>query len=122
MFEPLHPRDFCAYWIPKIFGLKPGDYGYRKACLLLLSRLTDSPEPTCANWIDYDKSDEKSPKPEKRAIYSPLHPPRIPESKKKSIYTPLHLQKFLRAVHILWNIEESFPLTLLSLKRELLDD
>ncbi|MGK7886607.1 MAG: hypothetical protein AB4057_18525 [Crocosphaera sp.] len=105
MFEPFHPSDFCAYWIPKLFNLHPGSYGYRKACLLLLSTLTESPEATCANWIDYSK-------PTENALESS-------EKSQKVSKTPLHLQKFLRVVHILWNLEESLPLTLLSLKKDL---
>jgi hypothetical protein len=78
MLEPLEPKEFCQYWIPKLYQLNPGEYGYRKACIQLLSLVTDSSQYTCANWVDYQ---DRSPLP--------------------------ILKLYLRAIHMLLKIEES---------------
>ncbi|ACK74021.1 conserved hypothetical protein (plasmid) [Gloeothece citriformis PCC 7424] len=86
MLEELSPEEFCAYWVPKIYGIEPGKgkKGYRKACLELLNYVTGYSKATCSNWIDYP--DERKP-------------PRI-------------LYRYLRLVHLEWLREEISPNTL----------
>ncbi|MEH2393853.1 MAG: hypothetical protein V7K21_20040 [Nostoc sp.] len=35
----LEPQEFCEKWIPKLYGVYPGEYLYRKACILEFLRL-----------------------------------------------------------------------------------
>jgi hypothetical protein len=32
-------HDFCKTWIPKLYNVHPGEYGYKKACVTELVRL-----------------------------------------------------------------------------------
>jgi len=32
-------ETFCSEWIPKLYGLLPGEYGYKKACIVELVRI-----------------------------------------------------------------------------------
>jgi hypothetical protein len=35
-------EEFCSIWIPKLYGIHPGEYGYKKACILELVKLTEN--------------------------------------------------------------------------------
>jgi len=34
--------EFCQLWIPKLYGVLPGEYGYKKACIVELRRLLNN--------------------------------------------------------------------------------
>ncbi|ACK73755.1 hypothetical protein PCC7424_5688 (plasmid) [Gloeothece citriformis PCC 7424] len=68
MVEELHPIEFCAYWVPKIYGISPktrGKQGYRQACIELLSFVSKSSKKTCAGWIDYPNETNRRHAPNK---------------------------------------------------------
>ena len=35
----LEPQEFCEKWIPKMYGVYPGEYLYRKACIQEFAKL-----------------------------------------------------------------------------------
>lgn len=37
--KTLELEDFLHRWIPKLYGIQPDEYGFRKACITELSRL-----------------------------------------------------------------------------------
>jgi len=39
--KALNIEEFCQNWIPKLYGLQPDEYGYRKACITELTRLME---------------------------------------------------------------------------------
>lgn len=44
------PKDYCEKWIPLLYDLNPGDYGYKRACIDELSKLTGFATKTVKNW------------------------------------------------------------------------
>jgi hypothetical protein len=56
-------EEFCAIWIPKLYGIQPNEYGYRKACMNELVRLTEgsaSYNTIDKNW-QWTNGEEKYP-------------------------------------------------------------
>jgi hypothetical protein len=47
---PLKPDEYCRRWIPKIKGIEPTDWGYRKVCVKELAKLTSLSESTVNSW------------------------------------------------------------------------
>jgi hypothetical protein len=81
-FEPLEPSEFCQYWVPIIYRETPEQYGYRKTCCQLLSKITGKSEYTCGNWLSY--------------------PDRVPDI----------IKRFLKSVDLLWKMERASSKTL----------
>ena len=49
----LEPNEFCQKWLEHP---KPGEWGYRKACVTLLAEATGLSERTIENWgKDFDR-------------------------------------------------------------------
>lgn len=44
------PSDYCKKWIPSLYGYEPGEYGYRKACIIELAHVTCFELSTIQNW------------------------------------------------------------------------
>ncbi|MGH2414114.1 MAG: hypothetical protein ACRDEA_10565 [Microcystaceae cyanobacterium] len=76
MFKPLEPKEFCERWVPKKLGKHPHQYGYRKACCQMLAELTDHQESTVNSWLS------------------------------RSNKVPVVIKRYLRAVDLLWQLEE----------------
>ncbi len=79
--KPLSVEKFCASWIPRRTGLDVEQRGYRKACSELLAKLSGKKVNTCRNWLN------------KTQTHSP----------------PDILGKYLRVIHILWQVELLLP-------------
>ncbi|ACK73358.1 hypothetical protein PCC7424_5005 [Gloeothece citriformis PCC 7424] len=93
MVKDLSVEEFCNFWIPKLYGISKGKRGYKKACIEVLSYITQYSPDTCANWVSTRKRK--------------VNPPRI-------------LLKYLRLVHQAWLQEEFLmPKTLENLKKDL---
>ena len=80
MLQDLSVEEFCEFWIPKLYAINKGKRGYRKACIQVLSYITEYSPETCANWVSTRKRQ--------------VSPPRI-------------LLKYLRLVHQTWLLEEA---------------
>ena len=44
------PSEYCKKWIPILYGCEPGEYGYRKACVMELVYITDFEPRSIQNW------------------------------------------------------------------------
>jgi hypothetical protein len=44
------PSEYCKKWIPHLYGHEPGEYGYRKACIIELACITDFETSSIQNW------------------------------------------------------------------------
>lgn len=61
----MSPSDFCAKWIPILYGIMPDERGYKAACIKELTAVTGLTESTIknswgANMANYPKSVENT--------------------------------------------------------------
>ncbi|NET11754.1 MAG: hypothetical protein F6K08_02325 [Okeania sp. SIO1H6] len=48
----MQPKDYCAKWIPRKYGITPEQWGYKAKCLEELEQVTGLARNTLKNWKD----------------------------------------------------------------------
>lgn len=48
----MQPKEYCEKWVPRKYGITPGQWGYKAKCLEELEQVTGLAQNTLKNWKD----------------------------------------------------------------------